>query len=666
MNFTETKEKIIKPGLAITPPEVDPKKEIIEQRGERSKVWNLGGNKRRCIVGIKALHYRNNPLDTNEQFKEIDLTLLPDKTCHKTQYDIQVYDDRVGFSYETKRGGRIDIELQEIGGVAVDYGRVNLVQDGNQIFWNNVADDIDIKVMLRSQSAELYKQLRTVTAAKNFKWKVQRWKNSKCNFQENLSGIDSTLKAGHLEVNTDVVLDKEEIDRNVYTFEEEWTGRVSRIVDPETRIKIWQTDPVYPVVIDLVVNEEVTAGADDGIELNASAWYNDAEYMMATKDRHAGIRFASVGVPQGANITSATMKLFVHSYCNTDFTPQVVFSNVDSAPAWTANNRPSQMPNRLGGVGWNPASSLNTDDSIPGLTSPIQTIVSRSGWSSGNAMRCEISEDTKVWGDAVWFAAHEHATRNPARLDITYTVGGETIPATAVDGVKLGETVSRRAIRRAIVADGFKAGDNDINTAILLTLSQDGLILGDIPISRANLLSSLSDGITIGDISTSLIKLLATVSDGAVFGDTTLNIATLRALLSDGITLGDLPTPIARLITILTDGVTFGDTTLADVLGKLSAIVSDGVVFGDSGSIKATFRVIASDGVMLSDAVTTVMTLLALATDGFTVSDTALEVSTLPTGEVSVTFTCRKSKITFIVSKPGITFASKKPNIEFS
>lgn len=432
MNFTEVKERIIKPGLGITPPEVDAKKERIQDRGERSKVWDLGGNKRRCIVGIKALHYKDDPTDKNEQFKDIDLTLLSDRSCHKTQYDIQVYDDKVGFSYTSKRGGRLDFELLEIDGVAVDNRRFNITQNGNQLFWNNVADDVDMKVMLRSQSAELYKQLKTATAAKTFKWKIEKWKNSKCDFQRELSGIDSTAKAGRLEINTNVILDKKATDRDIYFFEEEWTGRLSRIVDLETRIREWKEDPVYPVMIDAVANEEVSADADDCWEAYDTSFKQGGTYLrVATGEtKKAGMRFASVGVPQGATITSAVMGMYMQ-YGYIGIKPKVYFEEVTNAPAWSAGNRPSQMGNKVpaGGIAWTPAASGSNFLDTLGVTNAIQIIVSQGGWSSGNALRCMVSDPATAGFGQQWAAA-EHATQPPVQLDITYSVGagGLSIP----------------------------------------------------------------------------------------------------------------------------------------------------------------------------------------------------------------------------------------------
>ena len=427
VNFTEVKEKIIKPGLGITPPEVDAKKERIQDRGERSKVWDLDGNKRRCIVGIKALHYRDNPLDTNEQFKDIDLTLLSDKSCHKTQYDIQVYDDKVGFSYNSKRGGRLDFELLEIGGVAVDNGRFNIAQDGNQLFWNNVADDIDIKVMLRPQSAELYKQLKTATASKTFKWRVQHWKDSKCDFGRELSGIDSTLIAGHLEINTIVTLDSEEVDKDIYTFEEEWTGRLSRVVDLETRIKEWKTDPVYPVMIDAVVNEEITANADDG-QSNIYGWYpsRNSIIIRTPNTENAGLRFASVGIPQGATITSATLGLDVKYCSGGGGNPKVYFSNADNPNAFAGGDRPKNMPNKIpaGGIVWALGTTNNTMQYKAGLVSPIQSIVSRTGWASG-AIRLGLLSNL-AGGAFMNFYDYQKTGQLPAQLDITYSVGAPT------------------------------------------------------------------------------------------------------------------------------------------------------------------------------------------------------------------------------------------------
>jgi hypothetical protein len=424
----------IRPGIGITPSGVDPQKEIITQRGERSKTWDIGNNQRRTRVGLTALHYRDNPNDEKESWRDIDLSLESDNTCHKAPYDVQIYTNKIGFSYVSKRGGRIDVELDKVGDIPVDNSRFNFIQDGNQIFWNNVASNLNMKVLLRPQGVEIFKQLLNDQAAKKFRWKIKKWKGSKCDFKRELAGMDSKVTGpgpinshnpGRLEIVTNVVLDRDEIDSEIYLMDEEWTGNVGRIIDKKTRQKTWIKDAQYPVVIDAVVNEAITAGADDVQENGDATLVAGGSFitMHTVGTKKGGFRFVSVGLPQGANITAVSVG-FNNHYCYG--TPQkLYFSNVDNAPAWATNDRPSQMGNKLAAVTWTPINTANSNEYFTGMTAAIQTIVNRGGWSSGNAIRFGVVPTYKAPTSARHdVAAYEYTARLPAQLDITYTVGG--------------------------------------------------------------------------------------------------------------------------------------------------------------------------------------------------------------------------------------------------
>lgn len=430
-DFTETNPVSVKPALGIIPSGMDSKTEIVGMRGRKAKTWDLDGNKRRLRTGIRDIHYKDNPSDSQEAWKEIDLTLQPDRTCHTAPYDIQVFDDKVGFSFVPKTGGRIDIELQEIGGTTVDNGRFSITQNANQLFWNNVADDIDIKVLLRPQRAELYKQIRTITGAKSFKWKIIKWHDSdNYDFKRTLSGIDGSVIAGRLEINVQTGSPEKLADRDEYIFEEEWTGRVSRIINLETRIKEWKTDPVYPVIVDAVVGA-IVADADDGWERNDSSWINTYYIQVrGAGTNRAGLRFATVSIPQGATITTAKIVLD-NRYCTNAGTDvgKVYFSNIDNAAApFTDNDRPSQMTDIVpaGGDAWTPNTTGGGTDSAF-CTSGIQSVVSRGGWSSGNGMRCRIDGGTITINQ---FWDYQQTGQNPAQLDVVYAVGavGVNVP----------------------------------------------------------------------------------------------------------------------------------------------------------------------------------------------------------------------------------------------
>ena len=427
MGFTDIDPKVIRPALSITPAEVNTSKEIINKRAECRKIWDIGGGKHRMVVGLGMVHYKNDYTNKTESWKEIDLTLEPDGTCNKAPYTIQVFTDRVGFSYVSKRGGRIDVELDKIGGKdKTTVQTFTVVQEANQLFWNNVDKDIDIKVLLRPQSVEIFKLLKTDKAAKNLKWKYTKYHgDSNCNFKKTNTGIDDTQpKSGNLEIISSISDPVSDVDKDVYYMDEEWTGRVGRIIDKKTKIKEWGTDPVYPVIID-AVTYDLGAGADD-VSSNAvgtATTYFDAsdtEILIRNTGagKNGGFRFVSVGIGNGDTITSAILKLNQHT-SSAGGNCKVFFSNIVNAGAFTNADRPAAMGNKVPVAGHQGTFSGNTDDTESiACTAGLQTLVSNTGWVSNHAARCGvIASGTGV----AQIEALEHAGVKPAKLDVTFT-----------------------------------------------------------------------------------------------------------------------------------------------------------------------------------------------------------------------------------------------------
>lgn len=141
----------------------------------------------------------------------------------------------------------------------------------------------------------------------------------------------------------------------------------------------------------------------------------------------AGLRFLGVAVPQGATITAATLTLkkdAANSSAGAWGALKGVNSN--SAPAWATTD---------------PISAAKTTQSVAivdGATQTydvaaiVQSIVNRTGWSSGNALAF-AGDPTGATGAMAW-TDYGSSTTNCAQISITYTAGGPTnytLPADA-------------------------------------------------------------------------------------------------------------------------------------------------------------------------------------------------------------------------------------------
>ncbi len=152
------------------------------------------------------------------------------------------------------------------------------------------------------------------------------------------------------------------------------------------------------------VDVRVAQSKDDAEEDtdNQTCWYNSTDldhggFSAASNDALLGIRFQRVGIPQGATITSAYIEYEAYATsttapASTSFT--IVGEASDHAAQFTsANANISGRADTTASVAWNNVAAWTTGNTYqtPDLTSIVQVIVNRDGWSSGNAMVFKIS-----------------------------------------------------------------------------------------------------------------------------------------------------------------------------------------------------------------------------------------------------------------------------------
>lgn len=430
-------EALVKPALLLAVDEPSAV-EIIAKRRYNAKTYDLGGGIFKSVGVLGAVHYKENPADPQETWKEIDLTIRddavgPDKIADKTFYDLKIFTDRVGYSYASRRGGQVNVELVEIGGQPVDTNRFTVRYEGNQLFWDDVADGVNLKIQLRPLSAEIFKQLADENAPRSFRWLVTESPDSHASFRRASGGFDD--KRRHLEMLTTTT----PITMTSFFFDEEWTGRVAIKHDLSTRKKTWSDEAVYPVIIDAFTSENIAANADDGYEIAGyTGWYSNPPHgygpantlsawiagywYFETYFMHGGIRFRTLGVPQGATITNAQLKLQVAALGGAPQT-RIYADDVDDAALWANGNLPSGIAKTAAWAAWS-ATATGTD--TIGVTAIVQEIISRPGWASGDIRFAALNQLTGPATDAwarVWDYAKAQA--NAAVLEVTYGVVGQ-------------------------------------------------------------------------------------------------------------------------------------------------------------------------------------------------------------------------------------------------
>lgn len=137
---------------------------------------------------------------------------------------------------------------------------------------------------------------------------------------------------------------------------------------------------------------QVATGNDDAEESSTGGMNrtsSDLELVTESSVQTVGIRFINMNIPPGAVITSAVLE-FQTDETDTGATSLTIRAeDIDDAPGFTTGN--SNISNRTltsASASWNPPAwnTVGERHLSPDLTSVVQEIVDRGGWTSGNDM----------------------------------------------------------------------------------------------------------------------------------------------------------------------------------------------------------------------------------------------------------------------------------------
>jgi hypothetical protein len=132
----------------------------------------------------------------------------------------------------------------------------------------------------------------------------------------------------------------------------------------------------------------VSASADDAEETPVTIVLDDPAFHLMSPNVD-GIRFADVTVPAGANILSAYVQFTASDSDNTSVTFAIFGEAADNgAPFMQVAIDISGRPRTSNSASWTPgvwtADSNGIDERTPDLTSIVQEIIDRPGWSEGD------------------------------------------------------------------------------------------------------------------------------------------------------------------------------------------------------------------------------------------------------------------------------------------
>ncbi|MDH3453136.1 MAG: hypothetical protein OEN20_12025, partial [Gammaproteobacteria bacterium] len=145
-----------------------------------------------------------------------------------------------------------------------------------------------------------------------------------------------------------------------------------------------------------VLEVRVSAGSDDAEESPNGSMYlgsSDLEFVVVGgTEQTIGMRFNAVQVPQGATIVNAYIQFQVDETSSVFTSLAIQGEATDNALTFSSAGFNISSRNRTGAlVGWDPlpwtdVGTAGIDQQTPDLSTIIQEIVSRPGWTSGNSL----------------------------------------------------------------------------------------------------------------------------------------------------------------------------------------------------------------------------------------------------------------------------------------
>lgn len=190
---------------------------------------------------------------------------------------------------------------------------------------------------------------------------------------------------------------------------------------------------VYPLMVDVTVDEQVGASDDDAHEADDNTGFSVISTQAKMDSNTAagsrfnlGNRFQTVAVPQGDTIDVANIQVNVFATTMDDPNVDILAEDVDDAVDFAATADVTDRVRTTASVAWVATGIGDGFKTSPDFNSVVQEVVDRASWASGNDM--VIFLDGKA--DANFFfreRSYDDDPANAAKLHIEYTAaGGET------------------------------------------------------------------------------------------------------------------------------------------------------------------------------------------------------------------------------------------------
>lgn len=454
--------------------------ELLDMRSRASKTTWLGSNKYSLDVSIGSIHYKDNPDDPNEQWKEIDTAIVESPKANwdwevvKGNWHLLIKNDTsvalgkdgnwLGFRYE---GFAYYDSFTGDYQILQSKNDVSPTIDGNKIRWEGLFYGVNLEYLY---GADGFKENLEVTQTAR-DWLVDHP-------PENY-GLNNgtTYLVGYLECDWQGAYPAEDEQGGLVSFDDlEFEGKrifwrhpikdkivtalpvgyaIHEALEPEEWVKIrhrfylhdngkhyllfgakvtkLNQYPSGTIIIDPSIDEQVGASSDDCYTYDHP---DHALQFSLTESQFAfgynicsGARFQTVNVPQSSTINTAYLTVRAERDLSGSIDSVQIYGN-DVDDAATFSNA-SDFNNRVltsAKVNWAPGSwTVDSNYNSPEIKTIIQEIVNRAGWAANQDMAIIVHHE----GSSSNYRYAYSYNGNPAdapKLHIEYTAGGVVAP----------------------------------------------------------------------------------------------------------------------------------------------------------------------------------------------------------------------------------------------
>jgi len=456
-----------------------PGEEITSKRTRNSKTFFAGGNRLAWEGTIGSIHYKDNPDDVGEPWKDIDSNIV---VSPKADWDWEVV--KGGWHLLIKNDTTVAVGKDgnwigfRYGGIGyIDWATkervilqtrqlVTPVIEGNKITWYGIFNGVDLEYIYDNDRFK--ENLIFSQAARD--WLTANPPSS--------YGLDNatTYFGGYLEFdwqgsypaedkwgntisweNANEFIDKEVFFRHpiknkiVTALPIGWVSHDA--VEEENWVKIrqrfWKEGTKYyllfgskvselsqmpagTLIFDPTIDEQVGASSDDATRrlvpsyFGLTAYNNAGDYSSTSYDYASGARFTTVDIPQGVTIDVAYLELKAETLYGSIPTTVIEGEDTDNAATFSTEANYDGRARTTANVNWTPAAWVtDTWYQSSSIVSVVQEIVNRAGWAANNAMAF-FWRDAAGWGGVpklLTACSYDWGAANAPKLHIEYTVG---------------------------------------------------------------------------------------------------------------------------------------------------------------------------------------------------------------------------------------------------